>query len=442
MSKPVETEFYDLLNIKYNASDDEIKKAYLKLAQKEHPDKCADRTPEGIQKATEKFQYINYVKNILSDSNKRAIYDREGKSGLEEAKNQDNGGGGNPFDMFQQMFGRFNMGGFHERMTQQKPKPGPTKHILKISLSDLYKGKEFKINIKQQIICKNCNGKGTPNPDAIKRCTTCNGKGQVVQLRQVGPGMMQQIVQPCGICQGKGKTIPKIDLCGDCNGNRVSKVDKTHNISIKPGMSWGMILHLNDLGDEHPDTDQKGDLEIILNELDKNSSSSIYNPSNLIRINNDLHIHIDISLVEALCGFNLVICQLDERKIIVNHTKKDKIIQSGEIMKISGEGMPLLNNPFEKGDMIIHFNIILPKHLDDNRKDILIKILPAIKRNNPIVNENDVQNIKILEEHKKLEEHKNDKYNDRYNSDDINKEFIDELHQMNEDIPGVQCAQQ
>jgi DnaJ-class molecular chaperone len=434
MPKPVETEFYDLLNIKYDASDDDIKKGYLKLAQKEHPDKCQDRTPEGIQKATEKFQYINYVKNILSDSNKRAIYDREGKSGLEEAKNQDNGGGGNPFDMFQQMFGRFNMGGFHERMTQQKPKPGPTKHILKVSLSDLYKGKEFKINIKQQIICKNCNGKGTPNPDAIKRCTTCNGKGQTVHLRQVGPGMMQQIVQPCGVCQGKGKTIPKSDLCSDCNGNRILKADKTHNINIKPGMTWGMVLHLNDKGDEHPDTDQKGNLEIILSELD----SSSYNPSNLIRINNDLHIHIELSLVEALCGFNLVICQLDERKIIINHTKKDKIIQSGEIMKIVGEGMSILNNPFEKGDMIIHFNIILPKYLDDNRKDLLTKILPVIKRNNPIINENDDKNIKILEEHKKEEDHKKHKpYNE-----DINKEFIDELNEMNEEIPGVQCAQQ
>jgi len=435
MSKPVETEFYDLLNIKYNASEEEIKKAYLKLAQKEHPDKCQDRTPEGIQKATEKFQYINYVKNILSDSNKRAIYDREGKSGLEEAKNQDNGGG-NPFDMFQQMFGRFNMGGFHEKMTHQKPKPGPTKHILKVSLSDLYKGKEFKINIKQQIICKNCNGKGTPNPDAIKRCTTCNGKGQVVQLRQVGPGMMQQIVQPCGICQGKGKTIPKLDLCSDCNGNRILKADKTHNISIKPGMTWGMVLHLNDKGDEHPDTDQKGNLEIILSELDKTSSD--YNPSNLIRINNDLHIHIEISLVEALCGFNLVICQLDERKIIINHTKKDKIIQSGEIMKISGEGMSILNNPFEKGDMIIHFNIILPKYLDDSRKDILTKILPVIKRNNLTINENDVKHIKILEEHKK-DEYKKDEYKKDKN---INDEFIDELNQIGEDNPEIQCAQQ
>jgi DnaJ-class molecular chaperone len=108
-------------------------------------------------------------------------------------------------------------------------------------------------------------------------------------------------------------------------------------------------------------------------------------------------------------------------------------------MKISGEGMPIINNPFEKGDMIIHFNIILPKHLDDNRKDLLTKILPVIKRNNPIINENDIKNVKILEEHKK-EEYKKEEY--KNNNEDINKEFIDELHQMNEDIPGVQCAQQ
>ncbi len=429
MPKPVETEFYDLLNIKYDASDDDIKKAYLKLAQKEHPDKCQDRTPEGIQKATEKFQYINYVKNVLSDPNKRAIYNREGKAGLEEAKNHESGGG-NPFDIFQQMFGnRFNMGGFHEKMTQQKPKPGPTKHVLNVCLADLYNGKEFNINLKQQIICNKCNGKGTPNPDAIKRCSTCTGKGQTVQLRQVGPGMMQQIIQPCVNCQGKGKTIPKSDLCIDCNGNRILKVDKTHNIYIKPGMSWGMVLHLNDKGDEHPDTDQKGDLEIILAELE----NTVSNPSNLIRINNDLHIHIELSLIEALCGFNLVICQLDKRKLIINHSKKDKIIQSGEIMKISGEGMSTSNGN-SKGDMIIHFNIMLPKYLDEERKNILIKILPSIKRNN-VINENDISDIKILEEHKKEE---NKKEKDKH----LNDEFIDELNQMGEDMPGVQCAQQ
>jgi DnaJ-class molecular chaperone len=441
MSKPVETEFYDLLNVKYDASEDEIKKAYLKVAQKEHPDKCTDRSPEGIQKATEKFQLINYAKKILTDSNKRAIYDRHGKKGLEEGGNGGGGGEGmNPFDIFQQMAGGMGgFGGFHQHMTNQNMKPPPTKHRLNVSLADLYNGKEFTFSVNQLVRCQTCKGVGAVNPDAIKRCSGCNGKGQTVRLLQVGPGMMQQIVQPCQNCQGKGKHIPnKSDLCSSCKGERVKRVDKQHTVYVKPGMNYGMGFHLVNKGDEHPETDQIGDLDVVLTEI------SGYNPSELKRNNDNLEMKVELSLLEALCGFKLVICQLDKRKLIINHEKTDYIIQSGQVMKIKGEGMPCINNPMEKGDLIIHFNIIMPKQLDNQRKDILFKVLPNVKRVNPeINNETDtVDETHKLEECTKEETHRQQHQHHQQHQQNQHQQFDEDDGGHFQPPQGVQCAQQ
>jgi DnaJ family protein A protein 2 len=443
-----DTEYYDFLNITPDASDDDIRKAYLKLAAKIHPDKCADRSPEGIQKATEQFQHLNNIKNILSDPNKRAIYDREGKNGLERSQNE--GGGDAHFDMFRNMFNGgfpFNMGNFHEQMTREKPKPQSSKHKLHCSLSDLYTGKECEIPLKHQIICLQCQGKGTPNPDAIKRCGTCNGKGQVAHLRQVGPGMMQQIIKQCDTCGGKGKLIAdKKDICKGCNGERINRVDKLHKINIKPGMTFGSVLHFNNLGDEHPDTDKKGDLEFILVE------DLGFNPSQLKRNGNDLHVDIEISLIEALCGISLTLYQLDKRELSINYNSK--VIQPGEIMKIKSEGMTILNNSNVKGDLYIHFSVNLPKVLDNSRKEILQKVLghkkslsekiETPKPNVTVCTLEEIKNYKQTFTNSTYENKNQSQYQSQFdNIEAVNME--DMLHQDiggNMGSNGVQCAQQ
>jgi DnaJ-class molecular chaperone len=431
-----ETEYYDIFNVKSDASQDEIKKAYLKLASKEHPDKCIDKSPEGIKKATEKFQNINYAYGILSDHDKRAVYDMNGKNGLDESQN---GGGGNPFDMFSNIFGNngFGFNGFNERMTRQKPKPPPTKHVLNVSLADLYTGKDCDIKFKQQIICTNCKGKGTTNPDGIKRCDNCQGKGQVTQLRQVGPGMVQQSVNVCSKCRGKGKIIlnPN-DLCNPCHGDRVAKIDKTIKFNLKPGSDFGTTFQINRMGDEYPDIDEPADLIIVTHE------TSGYNPSNLVKQNNDLHMNVELTLLEALCGFNLIICQLDGRKLIINHN--NKTIQPNDIMKISNEGMPLSDKK-GKGDMIIHFTVTLPKNLDNSRKDILKQVLPQNKRNNPVINETDITENKNLEEVKQSQQHHQHQHQHQHNQGqgnqfDFNMPNLDNL--AGDMGQGVQCAQQ
>ncbi len=433
---PKETELYDLLEVKPDVNDEDLKKSYKIVAKKVHPDK----NPNNREEATLKFQKVNQAFKILSDPQQRQIYDMHGMKGIENT----NGGGGseggeNPFDMFNNIFGggNFPFGGFHERMTRQKPKPPPSKHKINVTLADLYTGKEIDINLNQQLICKKCQGTGANNPSSIKRCSTCNGKGQVNQLRQVGPGMIQQSTQTCGKCKGKGKVIedPK-DICGTCKGERIVKNLNTIKINIKPGMNFGMAIQMNNKGDEIPDLDEPGDLIIIPVE------SGGYNPSNLKRKENNLHMNIELSLVEALCGFKLVICQLDGRKLIINHN--GKIIQPNEVMKIKNEGMPYLDKPSTKGDLYIHFNVVLPKNLDNSRKDIIKQVLPSVKRNNHTVLDSDKQEVKNLEEARDYTEtNTSNTFNENINVNDfteMNQDFGFNMGNMG--APGVQCAQQ
>jgi DnaJ-class molecular chaperone len=151
-----------------------------------------------------------------------------------------------------------------------------------------------------------------------------------------------------------------------------------------------------------------------------------YNPSNFTRKNNDLHMNIELSLLEAACGFSLVICQLDKRKLIINHN--GKTVQPNDVMKISNEGMPLPNSK-NKGDIIIHFTVTLPKNLDNSRKDILKQILPQNKRNNPVIDDNDIKEVKNLEDAKlSQDQHQHQHHHHENPLEDIGQ--------------GVQCAQQ
>lgn len=389
VGNPIETEYYDILGVKPDASDDEIKKAYRKLAVKEHPDK----NQNNLEEATKKFQGISEAFSVLSDPEKRKMYDMAGKSG-----SAGGGGGVDPFEMFREMFNNNSsgFGGFHERMTKEKPTPPPTVHKINMSLADLYKGKLCNIKLNQKVNCSDCNGKGTNNLDAIQRCPDCKGRGQVQQMRQIGPNMIQQSTVVCSKCKGKGKYISNPeDICKSCKGNKVVKVSNNIEVDIKAGTSFGQEIKLKEKGDRHPDMDLAGDLIVIPVEMEG------FNPSNLKRKDNDLHLMYELQLVEALCGCKIVITQLDNRKLIVNYIGKS--IQPNDIMKMVGEGMPFSNSNSSqqsRGDLYVHFKVILPKHLDENRKDVLKQVLPLNKHSQLSLSDKDAQEVKTLQESK------------------------------------------
>ncbi|KAF0716913.1 hypothetical protein As57867_002590, partial [Aphanomyces stellatus] len=215
-SKPVDnTSFYETLGVSKNASAADIKKAYRKLALKNHPDKGGD---------PELFKNITVAYEALSDPDKRELYDKYGEEGLQQG-----GGGGHPgADIFSQMFG----GGGRQRGPQRGE---DLTHPLKVSLEDLYNGKTVKLAVNRDVLCGGCSGRGGPE-GAETSCNTCNGRGMRVQLRQIAPGMVQQVQSVCPDCRGQGKSIREADRCKVCKGNKVTKERKVLEVHIEKGM--------------------------------------------------------------------------------------------------------------------------------------------------------------------------------------------------------------
>ncbi|KAE8633844.1 hypothetical protein XENTR_v10002115 [Xenopus tropicalis] len=214
-----ETAYYDTLGVKPNATPDEIKKAYRKLALKYHPDK---NPKEG-----EKFKLISQAYEVLSDPKKRDLYDQGGEQAIKEGGM----GGGNfssPMDIFDMFFGG---GG---RMNREKRGKNVV-HQLAVSLNDLYNGTSRKLALQKNVICSKCEGYGGKK-GAVEKCTTCKGRGVQVRVQQIGPGMVQQIQSMCSDCHGEGERINQKDRCKQCSGKKVVREKKILEVHINKGM--------------------------------------------------------------------------------------------------------------------------------------------------------------------------------------------------------------
>jgi DnaJ family protein A protein 2 len=314
---PNTTELYEILGVEKGASDAAIKKAYRQLALKEHPDKGGD---------PEKFKKIQAAYEVLKDEEKRSRYDQGGLEGLEGG---DMGEGGD--DIFSALFGGRRRGGGRPA---QGPRKGPdVKHPLKVSLEDLYNGKTAKLAVSRDKIV------GKP-----EMCRDCNGKGVIVRLRQIGPGMVQQIQQQCPTCGATGFSVQK------------SKERQVLEVVINKGMKNGEKVRFRGMSDEQPNC-EPGDILFILQEKEH---------AVFTRKNNDLLIKKDVTLAEALTGYKFVVTHLDGRKIVIT-SKPGEILKpstdAGEpfVKIVADEGMPKANSPFQKGKLYIYFRILFPE---------------------------------------------------------------------------------
>jgi len=366
---------YDYLGVSKTASDSEIKKAYRKLAMKFHPDKCGgDKENEG------KFKNISNAYDILKDKEKRQNYDRFGEEGIKGM-----GGGGDPFDIFNSFFGgggspfsgmggsSFMGGGFRSRRRRGKDRV----EEINVELEDIYNTINKKIDIKQKIICNDCKGSGANSPSDIETCGKCDGKGKVMRIVQIGPGMIQQSLSECDKCNGKGKSI-KVK-CKTCNGNKIVTKNKTISLPIHKGIKQGEKIRIPDLAHHDPECDEQGDLIIIVN---------IIKHERFTRKGHNLIYDKNILLSEALCGVKFIISHLDGREIMFT---TEEIINPEQEYYVKDEGLPI--DEFNSGDLIINFKIIFPDVLDNERKTYLKKILPVSTEN--IENKN--IEVKIIE---------------------------------------------
>ncbi|XP_029510866.1 dnaJ homolog subfamily A member 4 [Oncorhynchus nerka] len=329
-----ETGFYDTLGVNPKATPDEIKKAYRKLALKYHPDKNPN---EG-----EKFKLISQAYEVLSEPKKRDLYDQGGEQAI---KDGGMGGGGSPMDIFNMFFGG---GG---RMPQRDRRGKNVVHQLTVTLEEMYNGTKRKLALQKNVICGKCEGYGGKK-GALQTCGSCKGRGVEIKVQQIGPGMIQQIQTMCAECQGEGERFNSKDRCKTCNGHKVERKKKILEVHIDKGMKGGQKIPFHGEGDQEPGL-EPGDVVIVVDQQDH----PVYQ-----RHEDDLHMKMNIKLVEALCGFKKTIRTLDGRVLIIT-SSPGKVVKANDVRCVHNEGMPIHKDPYDRGQLIIQFQVEFPdKH--------------------------------------------------------------------------------
>ncbi|KAK2640861.1 hypothetical protein Ddye_022624 [Dipteronia dyeriana] len=348
------TRYYEILGVSNNVSQDDLKKAYKKAAIKNHPDKGGD---------PEKFKEVAQAYEVLSDPEKREIYDQYGEDALKEGMG--GGGGHDPFDIFQSFFGGGGgpFGGGSSRGRRQK-RGEDVVHPLKVSLEDLYMGTSKKLSLSKNVICSKCNGKGSKSGASMK-CAGCQGSGMKVSIRQLGPSMIQQMQHPCNECKGTGETIKDKDRCPQCKGEKVVPEKKVLEALVEKGMQNGQKITFPGAADEAPET-ITGDIVFNLQQKEHPKFK---------RKGEDLFYEHTLSLTEALCGFQFVLTHLDGRQLLIK-SSPGEVVKPDSFKAINDEGMPMYQRPFMKGKLYIHFTVEFPDSLTPDQVKAIEAVLP------------------------------------------------------------------
>lgn len=329
------TKLYETLGVEKTASKKDIRKAYMKQSRIHHPDKGGDE---------HKFKEISAAYEILSDEESRAQYDRYG---LEGVSGDDVGSAGGE-DLFSMFFG----GGGRSSRRAGPQKGPPVNHPLKVSLSDLFNGKTVKLAVNRKVI------QGTPT-----ECPRCKGQGAIMEMRQIGPGMITQMQRPCDVCKGQGQ---------QCSYKSERKVLEVH---VEKGMRDNDKITFRGMSDEVPKM-EPGDINFIIKEKDHELFK---------RKGADLLAVKEVSLNQALCGFTWKIKHLDDRVLVIK-SKPGEIIKPEMntteglpfVKVLPDEGMPSKGNPFVRGNLYVMFRVKFPKDnsLPPETVAALKKLLP------------------------------------------------------------------
>lgn len=346
-------DYYEVMGVPKNASEDEIKKAYRKLAKQYHPD-----LNPGNKEAEEKFKEVNEAYEVLSDKEKRARYDQFGQAGVDP--NFGGGAGGDPFggvdigDIFSSFFGG-GFGGGRRQANPNAPRRGSdTEAVLTISFEEAAKGCKKQVSYAAVDSCGTCHGTGAEPGTQSRTCPQCNGTGQV-RISQRTPFGVVQTSRSCDKCGGSGKVIEH--PCKNCGGTGRVRRQKTIEVTIPAGIDDDQVLNVSGHGNAGYNGGPAGDLHVYVT----------VRPHPIFeRRGNDVWCEMPITFTQAALGAEVTVPTLDGR---VSYRVYEGT-QPGDVFKLRGKGIPNINGR-GRGDQYVRVTIEVPKNLSVKQKELL-----------------------------------------------------------------------
>ena len=375
-------DYYEVLGVNKNATDDELKKAYRKLAKKYHP----DANPDNKKEAEEKFKEVNEAYETLSDPQKRRMYDQFGADGP-----QGFGGGQGPFgqggyysysssgfngfddfgdlgDIFSSFFG----GGFGGRSSSRKqngPRKGADLNLrMEITFEQAFSGVEKEITVTRNETCDNCHGTGAKPGTSVTKCTMCNGTGQVTQVQNTILGQMQTR-RTCTACHGTGEVIK--EPCDICHGRGTVRKQPRIKVKIPAGIDDNQTVVLRGEGEPGEKGGPKGDLYITVR---------IKKHSIFTRSGNNVMCEVPITITQATLGADLEIPMVDGTKV---EYKIPDGTQTGTKFVIRNKGFKSVNSS-SVGDFVFTVKVQTPKKLTKEQRELLVQLAKTMNEQPPI----------------------------------------------------------
>ena len=354
-------DYYEILGVAKNASAEEVKKAYRKVAMQFHP----DRNP-GNKEAEDKFKEAAEAYEVLNDADKRSQYDRFGHNAFGNGRGNGYGGGGmNMDDIFSQFgdifgdsgFGSF-FGGGTGRARRGNGSRGTNLRVkLKLNFEEIAKGTSKNIKVKKNVLCTTCGGSGAKDKSSVQTCGSCNGSGQVRRVQNTFLGQVQTVTT-CPTCNGEGSTI--INKCNACRGEGRVYGEETVSMDIPAGVSEGMQLSISGKGNAGERGGSPGDLLVQIEEEPH---------PQLQRDGLNVAFELYLSFPDAVFGTTVEVPTIDGRAKI----KIPPGTQGGKIFRLKGKGFPQVQG-YEKGDQLIHVSIWTPQQVTLEEKSMLEKM--------------------------------------------------------------------
>ena len=368
-------DYYEVLGVSRNASDQEIKSAYRKLALQYHP----DRNP-GSHEAEEKFKEAAEAYSILSDAQKRANYDRFGHAGVGGGAGGFGGFDPNVFsdfsDILGDIFGFGDLFGGGRRGGSRAQRGADLRYDLDLSFEEAAFGTTTKIKVPRHETCAECNGSGAQKGSGPATCPTCNGYGQV-RFQQ---GFFS-ITRTCSHCHGSGQIVK--NRCTVCHGEGRIVREKTLEIKIPPGVDSDSKLRISGEGDAGGKGGPAGDLYVVLN---------VHEHEFFERREHDLYCHIPISFAQAALGAQIKVPTLEgeEEKLTVPQGT-----QSGSTFRVKGRGVSKRGGS-ARGDLFVTLDVVVPTKLNREQKDLLTKLASTLETENKPIQKKILERVKEI----------------------------------------------